>query len=49
MAERKHDTPPNVPFGTHLRRSSGPLLALIVIFAAWFGFLVWLAVYYPAR
>jgi hypothetical protein len=49
VAEPKHDTPPDVPFGTHPYRSSGPLFALIVVFAAWFGFLVWLALRYPAR
>lgn len=49
MTQPKHETPPDVPFGTHPRRSKGPLAVLIVLFAAWFICLVWLALRYPAR
>lgn len=49
MTESKHEMPPDVPFGTQPRRSPGPLAALIILFALWFGFLIWLAVRYPAR
>ena len=49
MAESKPETPPNVPFGTYPRRPCWPLAALLVIFAVWFAFLVWMAMRYPAR
>ena len=48
MNQPKQEVPPDAPFGTHPRRSPGPLVALIIILALWFGFLVWLAVRYPA-
>lgn len=41
--------PTNVPFGTAPRRTAWPLFGLLVIFAAWFGFLLWLALTHPAR
>ncbi len=40
---------PNVPFGTEPRRPAWPLTALLIVFAAWFAFLIWMAVKYPAR
>jgi hypothetical protein len=44
------DFPPaDAPFGTHPRRTPAPRIALVMIFALWFGFLVWLAARYPAR
>ena len=49
MAETQPEPPPNSPYGTHPRRSSWPLVLLIMLFAAWFVVLVWLAVQYPAR
>ncbi len=49
MTQAEPETPPNVPFGTHPRRSAWPLAGLIVVFLLWFAFLVWLAVRFPAR
>lgn len=49
MAESKPELPPDVPFGTHPRRSAWPLTALVIVFALWFAFLVWMAMRYPAR
>ena len=48
MTHQKNEPPPDVPFGTHPRRSTGPLIVLLVLFAAWFVCLVWLALRYPA-
>ncbi len=33
----------NAPFGTRPRRGSGPLILLGVLYAAWFGVLLWMA------
>ncbi len=41
--------PGDAPFGTLPRRSRWPLVSLIVVFAAWFCVLLWLALRYPAR
>ncbi len=49
MTQTKHEVLPDVPFGTHLPHSMGPLAALIFLFAVWFVCLVWLALRYPAR
>ena len=49
MTGSKPEIPPHVPFGTRPRRPAWPLVALIVAFATWFAFLVWMAVQYPAR
>ena len=37
------------PYGTEPRRSRMPLVTLIAAFAAWFAFLLWMALQYPAR
>lgn len=47
--ESKPEFPANVPYGTYPRRATWPLTVLIIVFAAWFFFLVWMAVQYPAR
>ena len=49
MTETKRESGPDVPYGTHPRRPMWPLVALIVVFAAWFAALVWMAVRYPAH
>lgn len=41
-------TPPNVPYGAWPRLGNGFFVALLVLFAAWFGGLIWLACAYPA-
>lgn len=41
--------PPNVPFGTCPRRTAWPLIVLSVLFVAWFVFLWYVALKYPAR
>jgi hypothetical protein len=49
MTTAEHDTAPHAPYGVHPRRAAWPLATLLVVFAIWFGFLIWLAVKYPAR
>jgi hypothetical protein len=49
MPENKLPPPGDAPFGTLPRRSSWPLVSLIVLFGLWFCFLVWMALRYPAR
>lgn len=49
MTAPKSGPPSPAPFGTEPRRTTWPLVALISVFVAWFGFLVWMAVSYPAR
>lgn len=39
----------SAPYGTEPRRAKWPLLALIIAFALWFAFLLWMALAYPAR
>jgi hypothetical protein len=46
MVDTKTQSPPDAPLGTHPRRPAWPLIALFIL---WCAFLVWLAVYYPAR
>lgn len=41
-------TPPHVPYGAWPRRGRGVFIALLVLFAAWFFVLLWLALAYPA-
>jgi hypothetical protein len=36
------------PYGAQSPRSAAPLVAAIVLYAAWFAFLFWMAVQYPA-
>jgi hypothetical protein len=43
------ETPPDAPYGTHPRRSNAPLIVLLAVFTLWFGFLIWLAIRFPAR
>lgn len=49
MVDTKSASPPDAPLGTHPRRPAWPLIGLIALFILWCAFLVWLAVYYPAR
>ena len=49
MANPKRDAPPDLPYGVQPRRPAWPLALLVVGFAAWFAFLIWLAIRYPAR
>ncbi len=45
-------SPPNpehpAPFGAQEPRPAWPLTITIVLYAAWFGVLVWMALFYPA-
>jgi len=49
MPETKPQQQHDAPFGTQPRRPVWPLTVLIVIFALWFLFLVWMAIQFPAR
>lgn len=40
--------PPNVPFGTHPRRTAWPLWLLAALYVLCFAALIWLTVRYPA-
>ena len=49
MIEPKQEFPSDAPYGTRPRRPTRLLVMLIVLFAVWFGFLIWMAVRYPAH
>jgi hypothetical protein len=42
-------TDPGAPFGTEPRRSSGVLVVLGVLYAAWFVFLLWMAAFHTGQ
>ena len=48
MTESQPAPPNHAPLGTLPRRPAWPLVVLIVIFAAWFAILIFLAVRFPA-
>ena len=48
MAKTEPETSSEAPFGSS-RRPAWPLALFIVLFAAWFVFLAWMAIQYPAR
>jgi hypothetical protein len=49
MTNPDNETTSDRPFGTVPRRPVWPLVLLIVLFVAWFAFLLWMAIFYPAR
>lgn len=49
---RPHNTPPpdnGLPFGAQERCARGPVLIFVLLLAAWFGFLVWMAILVVGR
>jgi hypothetical protein len=48
MNHPKPDPSSAAPYGTLPRRPAWPLVGLLALFAVWFGFLVWMAVRFPA-